>query len=50
MIESASSNAWRIGLSMTALKMILIPAYHSTDFEVHRNWMAITANVPMSQW
>lgn len=41
---------WNFWVCSTALKLLLIPGYFSTDFDVHRNWLAITNKLPMKDW
>ena len=39
-----------VSVIATAMKILLLPCYHSTDLEVHRNWMAITYSFPLKSW
>ena len=37
-------------LAATCVKVLLFPSYTSTDFEVHRGWMGLTSQLPISRW
>ena len=37
-------------LCFTCIKVMLFPAYHSTDLYVHRHWKALTYTLSLDQW
>ncbi|CCK72811.1 dolichyl-P-Glc:Glc1Man(9)GlcNAc(2)-PP-dolichol alpha-1,3-glucosyltransferase KNAG_0L01920 [Huiozyma naganishii CBS 8797] len=41
---------WNFWICSLFLKLLLVPDYYSTDFDVHRNWLAITNALPLREW
>ncbi|CAG98535.1 dolichyl-P-Glc:Glc1Man(9)GlcNAc(2)-PP-dolichol alpha-1,3-glucosyltransferase [Kluyveromyces lactis] len=49
-VKTRRYSLWNFWICATVLKVLLFPGYYSTDFDVHRNWLAITNKLPLNKW
>lgn len=48
--KRADSSMLALFVASVVLKLLLLPSYTSTDFEVHRNWLSLTHALPRRDW
>lgn len=44
------SGVFLLATAVKILTMLKFDLYHSTDFDVHRNWLAVTFQEPIRNW